>query len=154
MARPGGVLVFLIALALAQSLAIGLARVGVERAARSVAIVVDGNDARALAAESGRSLAQVLRRFRLNGATGVATYDETIPQLVRRGRVVVTPAQWAEGLEQSEGARAGASFRSIPDRRCRRKRYERRPPHHQRQPRGRPGRARGLCRAGAGTAKT
>jgi len=110
MSRTGTALLLLILMAFVVSLAIGVVRMQVERQARSVAVVLDGNDARALAVESGRTLEQVLRRFRDVGLTGVAAFDKTLPDLVASGQVSVGPAGWAGALARGPHPRAGLAI--------------------------------------------
>jgi len=99
----------LILAALAVALGVGIVRMGVEGAARSVAIVLDGNDARALAVESGRSLERTLVKFRTAGLTGVAAFDQALPDLVADGQVSVVPAAWMQDPTEA-GVETGISI--------------------------------------------
>lgn len=84
---------------LAASVVILAERVRIERAHRSVELVVDYDEVADLAGATGRTVGAVLEALRAAGVTGVGISEDTLPSLVSRGRATVA--------EPSAGVDAG-----------------------------------------------
>lgn len=82
-------LLILIIVGLLASLWVAVGRVKVERANRTVDIVIDGNDLRDLGAAWGAPLAQALQRFRKAGASSIAVGEDTFGAMSQSGKILV-----------------------------------------------------------------
>jgi len=93
--RLGKFLLLLLAVGLAAALALAVVRAAVEAGNRTVEIVVDGDDARRLAAAAGLSPVEALERLKAAGATSVAVREVTLERLAASQRLLIrsTPEQ-------------------------------------------------------------
>jgi len=76
-----------------------------EAANRRVAIVMDWDETRALAEESGRPLPEVLRQFKSAGAQGIAIGEDTLGELEGFQAVTVEQPKHATGLPEEMSTR-------------------------------------------------
>ncbi len=89
-ASKASVILLLAALVAAGALAWDRARI--ERANRTVEIIVDADDVRQLAAAAGTTPAALLGRLRKAGATALAVHEVTLGELLESGRLLAAAA--------------------------------------------------------------
>ncbi len=101
----------LVALAAAVFLAMGRARV--EQANGTVEIVIDDDDARLVAAASGRSLPEFLAELRAAGAGSLAVRERTVGDLVEDGRLMAVSLGGETNLITPDGPLAAVLAPSL-----------------------------------------
>jgi hypothetical protein len=88
MDRSDRVLIFLVIVAVAAAIYLAAGRATIERANRTVEVVLDADDTRLVAAASGKSMGELLREFRGAGAGALAVREMTMEDLATSGRVM------------------------------------------------------------------
>jgi len=88
MDRSDRVLIFLVIVAVAAAIYLAIGRARIEQANRIVEVVVDADDARLVAAASGKSMGELLGEFREAGAGALAVREMTVEDLATSGRVM------------------------------------------------------------------
>lgn len=99
-------LALLILVALAAAVALGADRVGMERANRTVELIVDADDVHQLAVASGESFPKTLAALKAAGATALAVKEATLQELVASGRLIAlsTPEGTVLGTPDADAA--------------------------------------------------
>jgi len=105
------VLVVIVAVAAALFLALG--RVRIEQANRTVEIVIDGDDARLVAAASGKTLPVFLAELGAAGAGSLAVREKTVGDLVDDGRVMAMSLGGESNLITPDGRLAALMAPSL-----------------------------------------
>lgn len=89
MDRSDKILVFIIIVALAAAIFLALGRARIERANRTVEVIVDADDVRQVAAASGRPMSEYLVELRKAGAGALAVHEMTFGDLQDTGRIMM-----------------------------------------------------------------
>ncbi|HUU55359.1 MAG TPA: DUF5693 family protein [Armatimonadota bacterium] len=103
MDRSDKVFVLIVIAAVAAALFLALGRARIERANRTVEIVIDGDDARLVAAASGTTLPVFLADLRGAGACSLAVREKTIGDLVEDGRLLAVSLEGETNLITPDG---------------------------------------------------
>jgi hypothetical protein len=89
MDRSDRVLIFFVAVAVAASVYLAAGRWRIEQANRTVEVIVDADDARLVAAASGKPMGELLRELREAGVGALAVREMTVGDLAEAGRVMI-----------------------------------------------------------------
>jgi hypothetical protein len=113
MDRSDRVLVFLVVVAVAASAYLAAGRWRIEQGNRTVEIVVDADDARLVAASSGKSMGELVRELREAGAGALAVREMTVGDLAASGRIMAMSTAEETSLITPDGRLAGLVARSL-----------------------------------------
>lgn len=85
----------------------------VERNYRTVALIVDGEEARTLQALTGKPLPELFATLRQSGATGVAVPAELLRDWVTSGRITAAIGEWRMANGDEKSLKASAQLTSV-----------------------------------------
>ncbi|MFB3882550.1 MAG: DUF5693 family protein [Armatimonadota bacterium] len=113
MDRSDRLLIFLLVVGVAASAYLAAGRWRIEQANRTVEVIVDADDARLVAAASGKPMGELLAELRQSGAGALAVREMTVGDLAGSGRVMLLSAADQTNLITPDQKLAESVVRSL-----------------------------------------